>query len=164
MTIIFLLAFLIFVTNTVTKTGKAKTVQFAAQPKKRAKPASAGLYQRTKTFLFGEKSVIVRLSRNTDGGETQHQVDVRVQWMNSTACIHVEDGLRYCQFLMVLENGKRVSLPITEKDAEFTVTYQGQRFNHWDCEVRVRPGLVDVLRGDGRKAVSVPFRCEPSLG
>lgn len=143
MTTILLFAILIFVAiKAVRKTGKVKTVRLTATPPKRAKlkpePASLSF----KTLLFGEKAVIVHLFRDSADGEIQHQVDVRVQWVNSTTCIHVEDGLRYCQFLMVLENGKCITLTPTEKDGKNWVTYQDQPFNRWDCEVCVRHGLL----------------------
>ncbi|WMP17285.1 hypothetical protein [Thiothrix lacustris] len=96
--------------------------------------------------MFGGKKVIVHLFRDAPDGETQHQVDIGVLWMNFTTCIHPDDGLRYCQFLMVLESGKRIFLPIIEKDAEFTVLYQGQRFNRWECEVCLRERPHFALR------------------
>ncbi|SEA76453.1 MAG: hypothetical protein QJT81_14135 [Candidatus Thiothrix putei] len=147
MTTILLFAILIFVAiKAVRKTGKVKTVRLTATPPKRAKlkpePASLSLYKRTKTLLFGEKAVIVHLFRDSADGEIQHQTSIRVQWLNSTVCHHPDDGLRYSQFLMLLENGKRITLTPTEKDGKNWVTYQDQPFNRWDCEVCVRHGLL----------------------
>jgi hypothetical protein len=135
--------------------GKSKAVRLTT-------PVVAPARKTSKTSLsaslFGEKVVIVRLS-----GRDGIQQDVRVQWMNATVCIHPEDGLRYCQFLMVLENGKRVSLPITENEEKRWVTYQGIQYNRWNTEVRTRRGLLEVLRGDGCKTVPVAPRCMPTL-
>jgi hypothetical protein len=157
MTFIFLFLFAYMIvqagSNKATATvGKyAKAAPTPVPAKQPAKPAAPrlGAKRRISTALYGDKALMVELCV-CEGDIIRQRTYVRVQWANSTTC-HAEDGPEHHQFVMVLEDGKRVNLPITVKDDGKWVTYQGQRYNRWDSMVHSRVGLLDVLRG-GREA------------
>lgn len=167
MTIILFVAFIIFVINTVSNSAKGKTMP-TFQPAKNAmvktleksNQPSMNLFRRIHLALYGDKTLVAELCR-CDGDLIKHRTYIRVQWINSTTC-NAEDGLPHNQFLMVLEDGKRLSLPIIEdEDGKLWVTYQGQRYNRWDSAVQVRRGLLEVLRGAGCKTKPAPAWREP---
>lgn len=165
MTAILVIAFLIFIFNHVAQGTKAKPAKFVKPVKTatKAKQPSQSFVQRMKLALYGEKALVAELCR-CDGDIIEYRIHVRVQWVNSTICYHKDDGLQYRQFLMVLEDGKRLSLPMTEKDGKLWVTYQGQQYNRWDSMVRSRTGLLAVLRGENRKPASQVRKYEPIFG
>jgi hypothetical protein len=146
------------------KQGKAKFAP-PVKPVKtatKAKQPSQSFVQRMKLALYGDKALVAELCR-CDGDIIEHRTYVRVQWMNSITSF-AEDGLQYHQFQMVLGDGKRLSLPMTEKDGKLWVTYQGQRYNRWDSMVRSRTGLLAALRGENRKPASQVRKYEPVFG
>ena len=163
MTAIFIIALLVFIFFGVNghRVAYAKPAK-AMQPAKVMK-VNPSFFQRLKIALYGEKVLIAELCR-CDGDWIKHRTHIRVQWVNSTTC-NAEDGFQYHQLLMVLEDGKRLSLPIAEdKDGKYWVTYQGQQYNRWDSAVQVRRGLLAVFRGDGCKVKPVALLRDPVFG
>lgn len=166
MTVIFIIVVLMLVSSQIAGKKNAKPALAVVQPKVPNLPApdkqpSVGVFRHIHAALHGEKALMVELTLVKDG-LLKHKTRIRVQWMNATTC-HAEDGLPHHQFLMMLEDGKRVSLPIfLGRDGKHWVTYQGKDYNGWADIAHVRCGLFETL---GCKATSrMAKKCEPVFG